>query len=154
MLAYRLACDTSLFAAIGPDSATLLGECPSPHPLSVIHIHGLADQNVPFAGGAGDGFAKIDGPPVPSTIAQWRAVDSCAAASASTAGAVTTSIARCPGGNEVELITIAGAGHQWPGSAPRPVSEKLLGTDAPSQALNATATIWAFFAAHPRQSAG
>ncbi|HEX4058413.1 MAG TPA: PHB depolymerase family esterase [Galbitalea sp.] len=149
MMAYRLACDTSLFAAIGPDSATLLGDCESPHPLSVIHIHGLADQNIPFAGGEGDGYAKIDGPPVQTTIAQWRTIDSCSPPTSTLAGVVTTSIALCPSGNAVELITIAGAGHQWPGSAERPVLEKVLGTDPPSQALNATETIWAFFAAHP-----
>jgi len=30
MLVYRLACDTTIFAAIGPDSATELNACPSP----------------------------------------------------------------------------------------------------------------------------
>jgi polyhydroxybutyrate depolymerase len=34
------------------------------------------------------------------------------------AGVVTTSTASCPAGQAVELITIAGAGHQWPGAAP------------------------------------
>ena len=43
LLAYRLACDTDVFAAIGPDSATLLGGCPSPARISVIHAHGTAD---------------------------------------------------------------------------------------------------------------
>src|SRR5690349_7481432 len=50
LMVYRLACDTSLFAAIGPDSATLLGDCPSPKPVSVIHIHGTADHNIPYDG--------------------------------------------------------------------------------------------------------
>jgi polyhydroxybutyrate depolymerase len=150
MMAYRLACDTSIFAAIGPDSATLLGECPSPHPLSVIHIHGLADKNIPFAGGQGDGYAKIDGPPVETVIAGWRSTDACAPPTATTAGVVTTSTATCPNGMAVELITIAGAGHQWPGSPSRPELEKLLGTDPPSQALSATQTIWAFFSVHAR----
>src|SRR5690349_3347538 len=66
LMAYRLACDTSLFAAIGPDSATLLGDCPSPHPVSVLAIHGTADHNVPYDGGEGSGFAKIDGPSIPA----------------------------------------------------------------------------------------
>ena len=146
MMAYRLACDTSIFAAIAPDSATLLGDCASPHPLSVIHIHGLADKNIPFAGGPGDGYAKINGPPVETVIAGWRTTDSCSPPTSTTSGVVTTSIANCPNGRSVELISIAGAGHQWPGSPSRPELEKLLGTDPPSQALSATQTIWAFFA--------
>jgi polyhydroxybutyrate depolymerase len=152
LLDYRLACDTDLFAAIGPDSATLLGACPSPAPVSVIHIHGTADHNIPYGGGPGDGPGKIDGPSVQSVVATWRQVDHCADAASTVQGQVTTSVASCPGGRAVELITIAGAGHQWPGSPPKPVIQKLLGLDAPSTALDATAVIWQFFAAHPKQS--
>jgi polyhydroxybutyrate depolymerase len=150
LLAYRLACDTRVFAAIGPDSATLLGDCPSPAPLSVIHIHGTADGNIPYDGGQGKGVARIDGPAVPDLVAMWRRVDGCADATATTVGTVTTSVATCPRGLSVELITIAGAGHQWPGSPPKPVVEKVLGLDPPSTALNATDTIWRFFADHRR----
>jgi polyhydroxybutyrate depolymerase len=151
LMAYRLACDTDLFAAVGPDAATLLGDCPSPARTSVIHIHGTADQNIRYDGAPGQGYARIDGPPIPELVARWRAVDGCAAAEVTTAGPVTTSVAACPDGRAVELVTIEGAGHQWPGAAPRPVIEKLLGTDPPSNALDATAVIWSFFAAHPRR---
>ena len=150
MMDYRLACDTSIFAAIGPDSATLLGTCPHPSPVSVIHIHGQADTKVPFDGGPGDGRAVIDGPSVPSVVAAWRKTDHCPAPSTVVSGLLTTTTARCPDGRSVELIAIAGAGHQWPGSAPHPLRELLLGTDPPSTALNATATIWTFFAGHPK----
>ncbi len=44
----------------------------------------------------------------------------------------------------------ARAGHQWPGAAPDWLAQKLLHTDPPSTALNATQVIWQFFAAHPR----
>jgi polyhydroxybutyrate depolymerase len=63
---------------------------------------------------------------------------------------VTTSVAGCPAGRAVELITIAGAGHQWPGAAPSRLAQRLLQTDPPSTALDATAVIWRFFAAHAR----
>jgi polyhydroxybutyrate depolymerase len=152
MLAYHLACTTRLFAAIGPDSATELGDCSAPVPLSVIHIHGTADHNIPYDGGPGNGPARIDGPSVPSLIGQWRMTDRCAAPSQTVAAAVTTSIATCPGGRAVELITIAGAGHQWPGGVSHPVEERLLHLDPPSKALNATDVIWAFFDAHPAGS--
>lgn len=150
IMAYTLACHSTIFAAIGPDSATELGSCPSPAPLSVIHIHGTADQNIPYNGGTGSGVAHIDGPPVPQVNADWRQIDSCPAPQISTAGAVTTSVAACPDGRAVELITIAGAGHQWPGSVPDPITQRLLGIDPPSTALDATSTIWQFFAAHPK----
>jgi polyhydroxybutyrate depolymerase len=150
IMAYDLACHTAIFAAIGPDSATELGDCPGPAPVSVIAIHGTADKNIPYDGGAGDGIAHIDGPAVPAVIASWRRTDRCAAPVITTAGTVTTSAAACPGGRAVELITIAGAGHQWPGAVPDPLAQRLLQIDAPSTALNATRVIWAFFAAHAR----
>ena len=153
MLAYRLACDTTIFAAIGPDSATQLGGCRSPAPVSVIHIHGTADHNIPYWGGTGQGVAHIDGPAIPALNATWRAADHCAAPSVTRAGVVTTSAARCPGGRAVELITITGAGHQWPGSVPvSGVAARLLHLDQPSTALDATQVIWQFFAAHGQQA--
>ena len=123
-MAYTLACHTTIFAAIGPDSATELGSCPAPAPLSVIHIHGTADKNIPYQGGEGDGVAHIDGPAVPAVNACWRGIDHCAAPVITTAGVVTTSTATCPAGRTVELITIAGAGHQWPGAIPEPAGRE------------------------------
>ncbi len=150
MMAYRLACNTSVFAAIGPDSATLLGPCTSPARISVIHVHGIADQTIRYAGGTGDGVEKINGPAVPALVATWRSTDGCSAPQTSTAGAVTTSVAQCPQGRTVELVTVAGAGHQWPGSVPKPLLQRVLHLDPPSTALSATDTIWTFFAGHPR----
>ena len=124
IMAYTLACRTALFAAIGPDSATELGGCPDPARLSVIAIHGTADRNIPYDGGRGDGIAHIDGPAIPALSASWRRTDHCAAPVIKTAGVVTTSAARCPGGRAVELVTIAGAGHQWPGAEPDPVGPR------------------------------
>lgn len=150
LMAYRLACDTTLFAAIGPDSATLLGACPAPHPVSLIHIHGTADTRIPYGGGPGDGYAKIDGPAVTDVVSRWRSVDECRPPTRTTEAPVTTSVTACPDGRSVELITIEGAGHQWPGSAGRPLLEHLVRLDPPSTALSATDTIWRFFAAHRR----
>jgi polyhydroxybutyrate depolymerase len=150
MFAYRLACESSTFAAVGPVAATVLGSCETPAPTSVIHIHGSADQAVRLDGARGGGVAHIDGPPVADVIASWRAADGCGAATVATVGGVTTDLADCPHGRAVELITIAGAGHQWPGGAGRTTAERILGLDPPSRALDATTTIWRFFAAHPK----
>lgn len=130
MMAYKLACNTAVFAAIGPDSATQLDSCPAPSPTSVVHIHGTADQMIRYGGQPGQGFANIDGPAVPEVNAFWRDVDRCAPPVTTVDGALTTSVADCPSGRSVELVTVAGGGHEWPAFA--------------------TQTIWDFFAAHPR----
>lgn len=140
LLTYRLACDTDMFAAIGPVAATRLGDCPSPAPTSVIHVHGTADDNVRYNGGPGEGPAHIDGPAVPALIAGWRAVDDCAAPSRTVASPVITSIAACPAGRTVELITVIGGHHDWPGAGGEP------------GALDTTGTIWRFFAEHAKNS--
>ncbi len=145
IMTYSLACGTDVFAAIGAVAATQLGECAQPRPISVIHVHGAADTRIPYGGGRGDGIAQIDGPAVPDLIARWRGIDGCAAPDSSGQPPVTISIARCPDDRAVELVTIEGAGHQWPGRA-----AARIGADTPSTAFDATSAIWQFFAAHPR----
>lgn len=145
---YTLACHTNVFAAIGPVSGTQLTDCTNPGLISVIHIHGLADENIPFNGGSGKGIAHIDGPAIPALNAQWRDIDGCEPPTVTIAGPVTTSVASCQADHTVELITVAGAGHQWPGSVPKSAVQQRLGGDPPSTALDATQVIWQFFRAH------
>jgi polyhydroxybutyrate depolymerase len=130
IMSYTLACDTTLFAAIGPVSGTQLDPCHSPHPLSVMAIHGTADPLVPYGGGPGRGFGHINGPPTPELNALWRKVDQCQAPSATSSGSVNTSTAECADNRSVVLMTIDDGGHHWPDFA--------------------TATLWAFFAGHSR----
>lgn len=151
MFTYRLACETDLFAAVGPVAATQLVPCRSPEPTSVMAIHGLDDASVRFDGEPGSGIQTIDGPPVPEVIAGWRAVDGCDAPAETVDGVVRRSSASCADGRSVALTTVDGAGHQWPGSVPAPAAVmRLLGIDPPSNTLDATAELWAFFEAHPR----
>jgi polyhydroxybutyrate depolymerase len=128
ILSYTLACNTGIFAAIGPVAGTQLNPCPSPRPTSVMQIHGTADPLVRYNGGQGS--STINGPSVPDVNAFWRNVDQCGAPAATTSGPVTTSTAGCPENRGVVLITIDDGGHQWPSLA--------------------TQTLWQFFAAHPR----
>ena len=150
MMALRLGCQTDTFAAIAPVAGTLLTDCSQARPTSVLQIHGTADDRVPYNGGPGKAFAingnpRVDGPSVEAVNATWRSIDGCGAPTSSTAGGVTTQTAGCPDGRTVELISVAGAGHQWPGGAPSPLLEQF-GIPAPSTALDATDTIWRFFA--------
>jgi polyhydroxybutyrate depolymerase len=130
IMSYTLACETSLFAAIGPVSGTQLDPCRSPHPLSVMAIHGTADPLVPYDGGPGRGLSHIDGPPIPELNAFWRKADQCQAPSTTTSGSVSTSTAGCADNRAVVLITVDGGGHHWPEFA--------------------TATLWEFFAGRSR----
>lgn len=128
MMSYTLACDTTLFAAIGPVSGTQVDPCPSPHPTSVMAIHGTADPLIPYGGGPGRGFSRIDGPPTLELNALWRRVDQCQTPSATNSGSVNTSTAECADKRSVVLITVDRGGHHWPDFA--------------------TATLWEFFAGH------
>jgi len=150
MMALRLGCQTDTFAAIAPVAGTLLTDCSQARPTSVLQIHGTADDRVPYNGGPGKAFAingnpRVDGPSVEAVNATWRSIDGCGAPTSNTAGSVTTQTAGYPDGRTVELISVAGAGHQWPGGAPSPLLEQF-GIPAPSTALDATDTIWRFFA--------
>ena len=154
MMALRLGCQTDFFAAIAPVAGTLMTDCSGARPTSVLQIHGKADERVPYDGGPGkafgaDGNARVDGPSVPSVNATWRGIDACGPPTTITAGVVTTETAGCADGRTVELISVADAGHQWPGGTKSPLLEKLGGA-APSTALDATDTIWQFFTQNHR----
>jgi polyhydroxybutyrate depolymerase len=129
MMSYTLACNTTLFAAIGPVAGTQLDPCRSPHPVSVMAVHGTADPNVPYGGGEGHGFAHINGPPIPELNALWRKIDQCQSPTETTDGPVTTSTAGCADHRGVVLVTVGDGGHHWPDFA--------------------TAKLWEFFAGHP-----
>lgn len=149
MMAYRLACDTTIFAAIAPVAATLAGECPSPAPVSVLHIHGTEDGIIRYDGEPGRAADHVTGPAIVSLVDMWRTVDGCDAPREATEGVVTTSSAECPAGRSVVLVTVAGAGHQWPGSSTS-LAQRVIGADPPSDAIDATTLIAEFFLAHPR----
>lgn len=150
MLSYRLACDRpGRFAAIGPVAGTITSDCPSPSPISVLHIHGLADQNVTMDGSISKGLAKQTRTPVQESIDRFRSAAKCPDASTRSDGAVTYQRAACSNGIDVDLITIAGAGHQWPGSVPATGAAASL-VDPPSNALDATGELWSFFERHHR----
>jgi polyhydroxybutyrate depolymerase len=128
IMSYTLACTTDIFAAIGPVAGIQLNRCRSPHPTSVMAVHGTADRLVPYGGG--QGFGAINGPSVPDVNAFWRSVDQCGAPAITTNGPVTTSTAACADNRGAVLITVDQGIHEWPPFA--------------------TGTLWEFFAAHHR----
>ncbi|HEU5001701.1 MAG TPA: PHB depolymerase family esterase [Actinomycetota bacterium] len=156
MMAYRLGCDLpGRLAAIGSVAGTMVCECRRPAPISVLAIHGLEDANLPFGGGIGaKAFEPTPRPPVLSVMDVWRQAGRCGPPRVIEAPPVRTESWSGPNGIEVRLTTIAGAGHQWPGGRPpAPRVARALRLDPPSPALDATAVLWDFFAAHPRLEA-
>jgi polyhydroxybutyrate depolymerase len=148
MMAYRLGCElTDRIAAIAPVSGALNTEaCTPSRPLSVLHIHGNADQHVPIAGGPPlrdvPGTRPWQNTSLASTMDFWARHDACPTAGSETSqGDVTTTIhAPCAGGTEVVQVVIDGGGHAWPGG-----TKGRDAADDPPPAPDANAVIWAFF---------
>ena len=151
MMAYRLACEASdLVAAIGAVSAVIVvAPCEPRFPVSVLHIHGTADRNVPIEGGVGPkSIVKYPYPPVERSIAFWAAWDDCGKdpiASSPAPRVTLRSYPLCALGVAVDYYVIEGGTHAWPGG--KRLAKFL---DEPSNALDATKLIWQFFADHPK----
>lgn len=96
-----------------------------------------------FDGEPGSGTTRVDGMPIDEVVALWRMADVCAEPVTVEEPPLTSVRSDCPDGRVVELITIAGAGHQWPGASGRGLADP----DPASSAIDATETIWEFFAA-------
>ncbi|MFO0584787.1 MAG: alpha/beta hydrolase-fold protein [Anaeromyxobacter sp.] len=146
-MAYRLACDradriTAIAGLAGAASSTDGSGCAPVKPVTVLHVHGTADQTVAYGGGA----LLPGGPLYPGAVAsteQWASHDGCgttwtAGAArdlvSNLAGAESTTAAAdgCPAGVAVERWTMNGAPHV-----------PALGADFTPQVLG-------WLAAHPR----
>lgn len=152
MMAYRLACEAAdLFAAVAPVAGALnLEACDPSEPVSVLAIHGTADQHVLYEGGAP--IVQVDRHPrqdrsVQDALTFWAGVNGCnLQPMVVQSGSVShETYLGCDPGRAVELLAIQGGGHAWPGAVkftPR--------GDEPSMALDASEALWAFFEAHPK----
>jgi polyhydroxybutyrate depolymerase len=142
-MAYRLACEEAdVFAAVASVAGveTTPGCAPS-RPIALLHFHGDADPIVNYDLGI-DGVHGAE-----RSVDDFAGHDGCAATSTTTLSQGEVScVARdgCAAGSAVELCTVHGGGHQWPGGNDLP----LLGHNTDD--VDATARIWSFFAAHPR----
>lgn len=150
-MAYRLACDASdQFAAIvslaGPFFEDVKRCAPS-GPVAVQHMHGTADETVPYDGGVLASVspgAGVKEPSAPSIVSTWAALNHCTAPAVedppidldgNIVGAETkvTRYGSCAAGSDVVLWTMQGSPH-IPGN---------LVADAPRR-------IYSFLKAHPK----
>jgi polyhydroxybutyrate depolymerase len=148
-MASQLACDESrIFAAVAPVSGLRRPTpCPAARAVPVLSFHGTADPIDPYDG-HGQAYWTYS---VPKAAQDWASQDGCplTAVMSHPAPAVTlTKYAGCHDGAVVELYTVGGEGHEWPGGPTLPRSiTRLLGPQ--STAVAADQLIWEFFAAHP-----
>ncbi len=149
MMAYLVGCRLAdRIAAIAVISGELSMECNPSRPVSVLIIHGTADENLPYNGGVGaKALDKHEVRPVSYAVDSWKRFDRCPDTPATTTqGVVTRSVwSPCADGTSLELYKIEGGGHAWPGG-----QRMMRILDAPSNALDATQVAWNFFATHAR----
>ena len=150
ILSQRLACEAAdLFAAIAPVAGTLnFAPCNPSQPVSVIEFHGTADQHLPYDGGVGaQSLVGVNFASVRDSIGFWAAFDGCSASplTESFSDIQHETWTSCAGSTAVELYTITGGGHAWPGGR-----GGWPGSDEPTHTISATELIWQFFAAHPK----
>lgn len=149
IMSYRLACELSdEIAAIAPVAATQnIESCRPTRPMSVVHFHGTADEYAPYEGGTGEqSISRVDFAPVRQTIEFWLTFNRCPTepVTQQSRGIIHERYAPCDQGTAVELYTLIGGGHVWPGG------QKLrAAADTPTQEISATRLSWEFFSAHP-----
>jgi polyhydroxybutyrate depolymerase len=147
-MASQLACDASgTFAAVAPVAGLRFpSPCPTSRAVPVIAFHGTADPIDPYDG-HGQAYWTYS---VPTAAQRWGVHDACDPAAQSTSGTgyTLTAYGACGSGTSVDLYSLIGEGHEWPGGPPLPSRvTKVLGPQ--SNALDANTAMWAFFSAHP-----
>jgi len=139
-MAWRLACDRpGIFAAFGFVSGGYLEVCSALVRPPIILFHGTSDRLLLY-----DGRGMLM--PVREFAVGWAVRNGCRLASRGEViyrnGDATGERWACQPGQEVELYTLDGKGHSWPGS--------IMPARITSRDVDATAVMWAFFQAHPR----
>jgi polyhydroxybutyrate depolymerase len=142
----RLACELAdQIAAVGGVAgayASLPDGCQPARPIPVIAFHGTADPLVDY-----EGNRRLRIPAILSWAKDWAARNGCDLKPApipATGDVSGLHYQRCKADADVILYTIDGGGHTWPGSK---IGLRILGKT--SADIDASATMWAFFQAHP-----
>ncbi len=140
LLTYRIACEMSdTFAAVAPVAGSLVTHpCEPQEAVSLIHMHGMQDDLVPYEGGPSPVVPDLVFLSVPESVATWAKLDGCNdLPDVKKEGLlIYTNYSNCKPGVGVELITSEVGTHGWP--------SKYVMTPPLSE------IIWEFFSAHPK----
>ena len=155
MMAYRLAAELSdriaAIASVGGPMGTT--ECHPHRAVSVMHVHGDADEFAPFHGGRGRGFSGTEFHSVDHGIEAWVRANGCdplpvvgRLPDREDDGTTVRQVRYGGGrdGTEVVLLVVEGGGHTWPGREPR-----LRTLGVATRDISANDMIWEFFQRHP-----
>ena len=162
LFSFHLACQLSeRIAAVGlvagASISQVYDDCAPSDSVSYLALHGTADVIVPYGGDEiAPGFPEIGRyQSAEEAFAFWVSHNNCEATptteelpdttSGDNTHIIRTTYTECQDGTSVELYTIEGGGHTWPG---HPVSSQLLGATNPD--IDGSATLWEFFKAHPK----
>ncbi len=151
ILSYRLACEAAdLVAAVAPVAGTLnFTPCNPSSTVSVIEFHGTEDQHILYEGGNGpEALVNVDFASVKDSVEFWVSANECnpQPQTDSFDDIEHETWSGCNNSATVELYTIIGGGHSWPGGQIGRV-----GADRPTQTISASQLIWDFFDAHSQQ---
>jgi polyhydroxybutyrate depolymerase len=140
------ACDLSRqIVAIASVAGDYAGQpaCTPAKPVSVLEIHGTADQVVPYLG-RGPGHRGS----VPAFVEGWARRDRCQPSAVASRVATRTTSYRwrgCRTGAVVEQIKILHGTHQWPDATPP--------DPGPPATICAACAVWSFFSSLPARRA-
>ena len=166
MLASLTACELSdKVAAIAPVAGFMRPtNCAPARAVPIIAFHGTADALIrhesstpgelrhllPFNATNQPYFDAVNFQAMPDALSQWAAIQGCDPTVSNEP--VTTNVSRrrytgCAGGSTVELFTVGGGGHSWPGSqVMSAINNPLVGST--TMEIDATELMWEFFAQH------
>lgn len=167
-MSHKLACVLSnriaaVASVAGGNQHAASASCSPPRPVAVLHLHGDTDDCWPYDGGAagcGATGAMVTIPAVanpqapPSTIGGWVQRNGCGATPATSAlpdlvsgdGTVRRdAYSGCSLGADVELYTVIGGGHFWPGG----YTYSTMRTGTKNKDVNASELVLDFFTRHP-----
>jgi polyhydroxybutyrate depolymerase len=147
-MASQLACDASgVFAAVAPVAGLRRPKpCATTRPVAVVAFHGTADPIDPYTG-HGQAYWTYS---VPDAQTLWASQDGCSSTPTTKHHKeyTLTTYAKCKGGVDVELYSLKGEGHEWPGGPSQsPLITDVLGPQ--SDAVSANEVMWSFFMKHP-----
>lgn len=156
IMAYRLACELSdRIVAIGVQAGSLgIDACQPVKPVSLLHLHGLADSNHPLDGGLGTGVSGVAFRSGRAAVETIATVDGCDGepvieVTLSNPDVEVSTWKNCRSGAEVRLVTVEGASHAWMGhAASSDAAAALVGE--PYADFDASRAIWSFLDQHPR----
>lgn len=149
-LAARLA---NRIAAIGTVAGLVADEAPRPErPVPTLYLLGTKDPLVPLEGGVSrTPWGSRATKPVADYLGTWAKAIGCAplpVAVSETGGVRTVEYRPKGGGPRLRVLYLEGHGHAWPGSREPGLVQRGMGPVTSS--LDATETIWAFFASQDR----